>query len=83
MMKQFKTPKLSPSAQKIRDRRNALLDRALRKNSKKALEALEAEFGLRVYTDEEVAEYVEERPKLETAKVIGKSEWSVSKPNFM
>ena len=82
-MKQFKIPKLTPTAQKMRDRRNALLSKALRRKSKKALEALEAEFGLRVYTDEEVSEFVKERPKLETAKVIGKSEWSVSKPNFM
>jgi len=80
MMRQFKVPKLSPTAQKMRNRRNELLSKAPR--SKRAVRALEAEYSLRVYSQAEIEAFVSERPELETAEVIGNSSWDSSKPNF-
>lgn len=83
MMKQFKVPTLSPTAQKAFDRRTKLMGKAKRKDNKRATQALEEEYSLRVYSKAEIKAFVKERPELLTDAVIGKQEWDTTKPNFM
>lgn len=79
MMKAFKTPKLSPAAQKRKDRCNRLVKAS--KGSTEACRALEKEFKMRVYTEDEIKAFVKENPKI-TKKVVGKSAWNTAKPLY-
>jgi hypothetical protein len=82
MMKSWKVPTLSPTAQKSKDRRNYLIEQAKDQDNKRARKQLKKEFNARVYTAAEINTFVSNRPELETEEVIGKHEWDLSKPNF-
>ena len=82
MMKMFKVPTLSPTAQKARNRRDYLLEQAKGRDNKRARKQLADEFNARVYTTAEIRAFVAGRPELENEEVIGKSVWDMSMPNF-
>ena len=82
MLKSWKVPTLSPTAQKARNRRCYLLEQAKGRDNKRARKQLKKEFNARVYTTAEINAFVSGRPELETKEVIGKSVWDMSKPNF-
>ena len=82
MMKTFKVPKLSPSAQAHRDRRNELLENVKGQSLKQSRKALKDEFSIKVYTQEEIEAFVKERPDLVTKKIIGHSVWNTLTPTY-